>query len=291
MMEWYNSQQNIDTLKLDKVLVCLNERISPYSLNELGIKDVAKAIKKYELLEILEAIDTAFDYYLEQGKREFDRERRSFIQYKLPKLTELIERKSYALTSEKFKKADELETELNRMKAKLEIIRVEREDKTGSEKSSCTSKMTNLRSDISRLERQFDKLFFSEKDEVELKELKESNVHFEDLEAYKRIANRLFLSKLPGILRNKKKEREDPDYRFILEIYQTNKNCGYGSRDYGFVFNSIEKLYKKLRLHNIEADRCVSLMCYREWSSSKEMIEFVEENLQNFPLDFSTFEC
>lgn len=291
MMEWHDSLQDIGTLKLDKVISYLNDKISPYTLNKTGTEDVAKATKKYELLEILEAIDTTFDYYLEQGRKQFERDRRSFENYKLPKLKELVDRKCYSLTSEKFTKANELEIELNRMKTKLEGLRLEREDKTGSEKSSLTSKMTNLRSDISRIQRQFDKLFFTAEDEKELKELKESNTYFEDPNTHKELTISLFLSKFPGILRNKKREREDPDYRFILEIYQTNKNFGYGSRDYGFAFTSIEKLYKKLRLHNVKPAKCVALMCYKEWSGSKEMIAFIEEKLNYFPLDLSNPPC
>lgn len=130
MMEWHQSLQEVDVLTLNKVTIYLNEKISVdnRSLSNIGINNLKKAIRNYELSEILSAIDSSFDYYYNKS---------------------------------------------------------------------------------------FDK-----------------NVTFN-----------LFMKKLPGVLRNRRREKTDPEYSFLLEIF----NCNKRENNWDFTFKSIEKLYKRLK--------------------------------------------
>ena len=101
----------------------------------------------------------------------------------------------------------------------------------------------------------------------------------------------LFLNKFPGVLKNKRKERKDPDYPFILQVYKYNKENSFNCYDYGFSFLSLEKNYKRLKMYNINAEKCVALMCYKKWYDSNEMIDFINEKIKEIPLDFPIIPC
>jgi hypothetical protein len=219
MMEWHNSQQDIDALKLDKIVAFLNEKIKPFKLNENGIKSLNKIIKKYDLLEILEAIDSTFDYYVSRGLKDFEKDKSNF----------------------------------------------------------------NMRKNAHDNGR-----FLSESEKMVFQKQKD---FFENPHSYLYTTYKLIESKLPGILRNRRKEKEDPDFKFIERVYRYNKYQIEDYGDYGFAFKSIEMLYKKLRFHGIEPDKSASIMCYKKWDNFNEMLNFIEENLKLFPLDFSNSLC
>ena len=107
-----------------------------------------------------------------------------------------------------------------------------------------------------------------------------------DPNTWKQEGIKVFLDKFPGILRNKRKERQDPDYTFVLQIYKHNKEYCLDFYDYGFSFVSNEKNYKRLRTHNIEPEKCIALMCHKRWYDSNDMVDFINENISKILLDF-----
>ena len=177
-----------------------------------------------------------------------------------------------------------IEIEIKRLRSKLEDLRLQREDKIGEERTNITARMSTLRSDISSLERNVNKMSLTDKNKLELDDLQKEYNFYEENNSYKDHAITLFLSKLPGILNNRKKEKEDPDYSFVLAIYKQNKSFSYSNRiDYGFCFSSIEKVFKKLKNKNFTSEECIKIMCQKEWVDSYEMINFIDDLLLKFP--------
>jgi|GEM_PF-1003982 hypothetical protein len=85
----------------------------------------------------------------------------------------------------------------------------------------------------------------------------------------------VFMKKLSGVLIIQKREKEDPDYAFIKEIYNYTKSL----RNYSFEFNfkQIEKMFKTLKKEGIQSLEIVSIMCSKNWNSIEELSFHVED--------------
>ena len=69
MFKWHQELQGIDTDKNTKVFQYINDIMTTRSLSSKGESDIARLVKKYELNDILKAIDMSADKYL-----RFDRD-------------------------------------------------------------------------------------------------------------------------------------------------------------------------------------------------------------------------
>jgi hypothetical protein len=87
-----------------------------------------------------------------------------------------------------------------------------------------------------------------------------------------------FIKKLSGTLKNRKREKEDPDYPFIKKIYSYLKYVkNIDSMGYHFTFKLVEILYYKMKKINMSPDKIVNIFTRNEWNSSEAM----EEDLNN----------
>ena len=65
MLEWKKSLSNLESDKINIISDYWSSLMHPYSLNENGLKNIEKLIKKFAIEDILEAIDTANEKYLQ----------------------------------------------------------------------------------------------------------------------------------------------------------------------------------------------------------------------------------
>jgi len=86
-----------------------------------------------------------------------------------------------------------------------------------------------------------------------------------------------FLKKLPGVLKNKKREKEDPDYPFINQIYKHHKyNTKLGNFGYSyFNFKFIEELYMKLKRAGGKPNKIKIVLCKEHWEYPEQMADAV----------------
>lgn len=64
MLEWRNGLAKVEDDIVTAATVCINDHISPRSINEYGLKDVKRLLKKHGLKEFIEAADISAEKYL-----------------------------------------------------------------------------------------------------------------------------------------------------------------------------------------------------------------------------------
>jgi len=64
MVEWRRGLSEIDDMCVEAVAEAISNQ-SQFQLNELGYKNIKKWLRKFDVTEILDAVETSFDQYLE----------------------------------------------------------------------------------------------------------------------------------------------------------------------------------------------------------------------------------
>ncbi len=64
MYEWSIGLNNIDDENTNRLVNHIHEKIEPHTLNENGVKIIAKLLKKHDLVDLLKAIELSSDKYL-----------------------------------------------------------------------------------------------------------------------------------------------------------------------------------------------------------------------------------
>lgn len=90
-----------------------------------------------------------------------------------------------------------------------------------------------------------------------------------------RSGTELFLTKLSGVLRNKKKEAENPEYTVFVDLYRGLKAA---NNDYSFGFKAIERLFHVAR-QTLSLERCKQVFWSRSWESFEDFEDHVNKHI------------
>lgn len=284
MFEWSQSLKEVNNLKTDKCIEYFRNKFSKIDIIKyLDRTFFTKITKGYSIEEIIEAIDIGVDSYTriaEKSIQEKLNENRHHYKWAVIGLEKLIIKRDRCSEQEVL----DLENKLADIQKEVFLLK-DKIGKTSSEEEIKILKkyLSSLNGKSGALSNQLSAKRWTSINENEKVLLEERVASLQrEFDVYNSLNTLeyncflLLIKKLSGILRNKKRELEDPEYITILSIYKwIRNNTKY--KEFRFCFKNIEKYYTALRQKNFNQKDCYCIMTQRVWDSFDEFDETISD--------------
>lgn len=279
--DWHKGLSDVDNLENVKIIQYMNGKFTRVTLSKQGENSICKLIKKYSFIEILEAIDDGFEFYKRKAKQDQQNRVDHFNRWDKHDFEKKKHRKDFIYNIDN-KTAIEneikvLKEEMLVIDVNLENLNVEKFNVVGKEKRLISLKIATLKRSIQELQKKNNQLLWTDTDEVDLKSLMEKE-KFSRPSQWEIMGYSMLLDKLPGILRNKKKDKEDPEYSTVVHIYRIIQNR-LNYKEFKFALTNIEKQYKLLRTVGYSLEESKNIMLCKIWANYDEFEKHIQEQI------------